>query len=46
MTPDPYVSFIESVQALIAGGMSLAESLMHPVGGAKNIGIKCVLQRS
>ena len=30
MTPDPYVSFIESVQALIAGGMSLAESLMHP----------------
>ena len=30
MTPDPYVSFIESVQALIAGGMSLAESLIHP----------------
>ncbi|WP_340246609.1 mechanosensitive ion channel family protein [Sulfitobacter pontiacus] len=30
MTPDPFAHFLESIQALIAGGIGLAESLMQP----------------
>ncbi|MGR3508144.1 MAG: mechanosensitive ion channel family protein [Sulfitobacter sp.] len=30
MKPDPFATFLESVQALIAGGLRLAESLMQP----------------
>lgn len=30
MNPDPFTNFSESVQALIAGGISLAEGLMYP----------------
>ena len=30
MKPDPFATFLESVQALIAGGLRLGESLMQP----------------
>ena len=30
MKPDPFATFLESIQALIAGGLRLAESLMQP----------------
>lgn len=30
MTPDPFASFVESLQALMAGGIGLAESLIQP----------------